>query len=79
MAAGQRPISDAALNEASPAPAWKDIPSWCVYGKADQIIPAEVQAFMAKRANAKKTVVIDGASHPAEVAKLIEEAAGSVS
>lgn len=84
MAAGQRPITDAALNEASPAPAWKDIPSWFVYGKADKNIPAEAQAFMAKRANAKKTVVIDGASHvvmtshPAEVAKLIEEAAGSV-
>jgi hypothetical protein len=36
------------------------------------------------RANAKKTVVFDGASHvvmsshPAEVAKLIEEAAASV-
>jgi pimeloyl-ACP methyl ester carboxylesterase len=36
---------------------------------------------MAKRANARKTVVIDGASHvvmtshPTEVAKLIEEAA----
>ncbi|MGK5004323.1 alpha/beta fold hydrolase [Janthinobacterium sp. LB2P70] len=84
MAVGQRPITDAALNEASPAPGWKGIPSWFVYGKADKNIPAEALAFMAKRANAKKTIVIDGASHvvmsshPAEVAKLIEEAAGSV-
>ncbi|WP_343731827.1 alpha/beta hydrolase [Duganella sp.] len=83
MAAGQRPITDAALNEASPAPAWKTIPSWFVYGKADKNIPAAALDFMAKRANAKKTVVIDGASHvvmtshPAEVAKLIEEAASA--
>ena len=81
MAAGQRPITDAALNEASPAPAWKTIPSWFIYGKADKNIPAASQDFMAKRANAKKTIVIDGASHvvmtshPTEVAKLIEEAA----
>ncbi|TFW16106.1 alpha/beta fold hydrolase [Duganella callida] len=81
MAAGQRPITDAALNEASPAPIWKTIPSWFVYGKADKNIPAAALEFMAKRANAKKTVAIDGASHvvmtshPAEVAKLIEEAA----
>lgn len=85
MAAGQRPITDVALNEASPAaPAWKTVPSWFVYGKADKNIPAEANAFMAKRANARKTVAVDGASHvvmtshPEEVAKLIEEAAGSV-
>lgn len=83
MAAGQRPITDAALNEASPAaPAWKTLPSWFIYGKADKNIPAEANAFMAKRAHATKTIVIPGASHvvmrshPDEVAKLIEEAAG---
>lgn len=84
MAAGQRPITDAALNEASPAPAWKTIPSWFTYGKADKNIPAASQDYMARRAHAKKTVVIDGASHvvmtshPAEVATLIEEAAATV-
>lgn len=85
MAVGQRPITDAALNEGSPAaPAWKTVPSWFVYGKADKNIPAEASAFMAKRANAKKTVVIDSASHvvmtshPDEVAALIEDAARTV-
>lgn len=83
MAAGQRPVTDAALNEASPdAPAWKTLPSWFIYGKADKNIPAAANAFMAQRAHAKKTVAIDGASHvvmtshPQEVARLIEEAAG---
>ncbi len=84
MAAGQRPITDAALNEASPAPAWKRIPSWFIYGKADKNIPAAAQDFMARRAQAKQTVVVAGASHvvmtshPAEVAALIETAAASV-
>lgn len=83
MAAGQRPITDAALNEPAPAPAWKTVPSWFIYGKADKNIPAASSEFMAKRANSKKTVVIEGASHvvmtshPAEVAKLIEEAASA--
>jgi pimeloyl-ACP methyl ester carboxylesterase len=84
MAAGQRPVTDAALNEASPAPAWKTIPSWFIYGKADKNIPAAALDFMSKRAQSKQTVVIAGASHvvmtshPAEVAKLIEAAAASV-
>jgi pimeloyl-ACP methyl ester carboxylesterase len=84
MAVGQRPITDAALNEVAPAsPAWKTVPAWFVYGKADKNIPAEAAAFMAKRANAKKTVAVDGASHvvmtshPDEVARLIEEAAAA--
>jgi pimeloyl-ACP methyl ester carboxylesterase len=84
MAAGQRPITDKALNEAEPAaPAWKHLPSYFIYGKGDKNIPAAAIEFMARRADAKKTVAIDGASHvvmtshPAEVAALIEEAAAA--
>lgn len=84
MAAGQRPVTDKALNEASPAdPAWKAVPSYFVYGKADKNIPAAALEFMAKRANAKKVVAVDGASHvvmtshPSEVADLIEAAAAA--
>jgi len=81
MSAGQRPITDAALHEASTVAAWKTIPSWFVYGSADLNIPPAAQAFMAGRAHARKTVVIEGASHvvmvshPAEVAALIDQAA----
>ncbi|WP_426702342.1 alpha/beta fold hydrolase [Rhodanobacter sp. Col0626] len=81
MAVGQRPVTDAALHEASTSAAWKTIPSWFVYGSADLNIPPAAQAFMAKRAHSRKTVVIKGASHvvmvshPAEVAALIEQAA----
>jgi pimeloyl-ACP methyl ester carboxylesterase len=83
MAAGQRPVTDAALHEASTSAAWKTIPSWFVYGSADLNIPPAAQAFMATRAHSRKTVVIKDASHvvmvshPAEVAALIEQAASA--
>jgi pimeloyl-ACP methyl ester carboxylesterase len=81
MAATQRPIAEAALNEASTEPAWKTTPSWFVYGDQDRNIPAAAIAWMAERARAKQTVVVKGASHvvmvshPREVAKVIESAA----
>ncbi|WP_380784745.1 alpha/beta fold hydrolase [Sphingomonas sp. R86521] len=81
MAATQRPITEGALNEPTVAPSWKTRPNWFIYGSADKNIPPAVQAFMAKRAGSKKTVVIAGASHvvmtsnPKAVADLIEEAA----
>lgn len=81
MAATQRPLAEAAGNEASPAPAWRHIPSWFVYGDKDKNIPPQALAFMAARAHSKQTVVVKGASHvvmvsnPGSVAKLIESAA----
>jgi pimeloyl-ACP methyl ester carboxylesterase len=82
MAATQRPITQEALGEASAAPAtWRRLPSYFVYGSLDRNIPAALHSFMAKRADAKATVAISGASHvvmvshPGEVARLIERAA----
>ncbi|HEY9619829.1 MAG TPA: alpha/beta hydrolase [Crinalium sp.] len=81
MASTQRPITEAALNEASDAPAWKSVPSWFIYGDRDLNIPAAVQSFMAERANSNETVVVNGASHvvmvshPDAVAEVIEHAA----
>ena len=81
MAIGQRPITEAALNEAAGEPSWTTIPSYFVYGTADKNIPAAAIEFMAERAHSRHTVAIKGASHvvmtshPAEVARLIEEAA----
>lgn len=83
MAAGQRPIAEAALGEASTAPAWKHIPTWFIYGDKDRNIPPAAMAFMAERAKARQTIVVQGASHvvmvshaPA-VASLIEKAAAA--
>jgi len=83
MAATQRPVTEAALNEAAGEPAWKSIPSWFVYGEQDKNIPPQAMAFMAQRAHARQTVVVKGASHvvmvsnPKTVAQLIESAASS--
>jgi pimeloyl-ACP methyl ester carboxylesterase len=83
MAATQRPITAAALNEKSAAPAWKTIPSWFIFGTSDKNIPNAAQAFMAKRAGSKEVVEIRGASHvvmvsnPNAVVKLIEDAANA--
>ena len=80
MAATQRPVTEAALNEPSGVAAWKTIPSWFIYGTLDKNIPEAAHAFMAKRAGSKKTVVIKGASHvvmishPDALVKLINEA-----
>lgn len=81
LAIMQRPIRDAALNEAVTAAAWKTVPSYSIYGSADLNIPAATMAFMSARAHSRHTVVVDGASHvvmvthPDQVAALIEEAA----
>ncbi|WP_336341531.1 alpha/beta hydrolase [Pseudomonas atacamensis] len=83
MAATQRPVTAAALNEAATEPAWKTVPSYFVYGDQDKNIPAQALAFMAERAHSKQTVVVKGASHvvmvsnPKAVASLIETAAAA--
>jgi pimeloyl-ACP methyl ester carboxylesterase len=83
MAATQRPVTSAALNEKSAAPAWKTIPSWFIFGTLDKNIPLAALEFMAKRADSKEAVVIEGASYvvmvsnPNAVVKLIEDAANA--
>jgi pimeloyl-ACP methyl ester carboxylesterase len=83
MAAGQRPITEAALNEAASEPTWKSVPSWFIYGDQDKNIPPQIMEFMAKRAQSRKTEVVKGASHvvmisnPKAVAKMIELAAAA--
>lgn len=81
MAVGQRPVTEAALNEQSTEGAWKTIPSWFVYGDRDRNIPPQALAFMAERAHSRQTIRVAGGSHvvmvshPAVVAALIERAA----
>ncbi len=83
MAATQRPITQGALAEPAGPGAWKTLPSWFIWGSADKNIPSALHAFMAQRAGAREAVEIKGASHvvmlshPAEVAAMIERAAGA--
>jgi pimeloyl-ACP methyl ester carboxylesterase len=83
MASTQRPVAQLALAEPSGIASWKLLPSYMIYGSSDRNIPPAVMRFMAERAHAVKTVVVDGASHalmvshPGEVTTLIEEAASA--
>ena len=82
MAATQRPVAQAALEEPAGArPLWEAIPSSFVFGDLDQSIPAAAQRWMAERAGARRTVELAGASHavavsrPSETADVILQAA----
>ena len=84
MAATQRPITEAALNEpAADNPLWETTDSWFIFGSEDHNIPVGAHRIMAGRAGAKRTVEVPGASHAvgvsraAETAMLILEAARS--
>src|SRR5262245_397444 len=84
MAVTQRPATQEALTEPSgDHPLWKDVPSWFLIGEEDHIIPAELQRYMAHRADAQRTVAVEGASHaiavsqPEATAGLILEASAA--
>jgi pimeloyl-ACP methyl ester carboxylesterase len=83
LAASQRPLTTAALNDPSGVPAWKTIPSWAVVGLDDHVIPASSQEAMANHANAKITRIhaphLSMISDPAAVTSVIEQAARATS
>jgi pimeloyl-ACP methyl ester carboxylesterase len=69
MAVTQRPVTEAALAEGLPtdAPAWRQLPSWFVFGDQDRNIPVEALRYMAERAGSKVTREVAGASHAVSV------------
>jgi acetyl esterase len=71
MAATQRPVTMAALSDGvtTNRPAWKDLPSWFVYGDEDLNIPAELQRFLVERAGARGSRELSGASHAISVSR----------
>jgi pimeloyl-ACP methyl ester carboxylesterase len=85
MAVTQRPVTEAALAEGLPTdtPAWRQLPSWFVFGDQDRNIPAEALRFMAERAGSKGTREVAGASHaisvgaPHQVTATILDAVGA--
>lgn len=83
MAATQRPVAQAALEEpAGPDPLWRHVPSYFVIPTEDRNIPAALQRSLAARAEAREVVELAGASHavgvsrPAQTAGLLLHAAG---
>lgn len=79
LAAGQRPVAQAALREKAVKAAWQTIPSWALLATEDKAIPLAAQQFMAERAKSKFVQV--KASHgvtvsePGKVADFIMKAA----
>jgi len=53
MAAGQRPIAEAAFTDPSGPPAWKRLPSWAVVATGDRTIGTDLVRSMAQRAGAR--------------------------
>lgn len=82
MAAGQRPITLAALREPATAAAWKKIPSWYLVATEDRNIPPAAERWMAERARARTVSVraphAVSVSDPQVVGDLILSAARSV-
>jgi pimeloyl-ACP methyl ester carboxylesterase len=69
LAATQRPVTQEALGAPSAKrPLWRECPSWFVFGEEDRNIPAALEHYMARRAGARRTIEIPGASHAISVA-----------
>ena len=79
MAVSQKPLNSSVFTASVPVAAWKTIPSWYVVSKRDHAINPDLERFYAKRMGAHTTEVdashVAFISHPAEIAKVIEEAA----
>ena len=78
MAATQRPITAAALEEPATSAAWRTVPSWNLVTTDDLAIPAASMRFMGERAGAHTVEVTAShavtVSRPDAVAELIREA-----
>jgi pimeloyl-ACP methyl ester carboxylesterase len=79
MAATQRPVAQAALEEKATQAAWQTKPTWDLITTQDLNIPVAAQRFMAERAHAHTTEIrashAVAVSHPDAVANVIEQAA----
>jgi pimeloyl-ACP methyl ester carboxylesterase len=67
MWAGQRPGDASTLRDPSGPPAWRQIRSWYLVARDDNLIPAAAQRFMAQRAGARTVEV--RASHVAMISQ----------
>jgi pimeloyl-ACP methyl ester carboxylesterase len=81
MAAAQKPIIGTVFGSSVQQAAWKTIPSWYVVAQEDRAINPELERFYARRMGAKTTEIksshVAFISHPAEVARVIEQAASA--
>ena len=84
MAVTQKAPIASTFGDSISTPAWKNKPSWYQVSSDDRMIHPENQKRMSARMGAKKVITLQAshaslASHPVEVAALIDEAAIAVS
>jgi len=81
VAATQKPIIASAFGASTPQVAWRTIPSWYMVATDDHALNPDLERFYARRMNAHTTEVRSShvmyISHPADVLKVIEEAASA--
>jgi len=79
----QQPLATSAFGDVMGVPAWKTRPSWYLVAADDQALPPEAERQFAARMGAATIEIPAGhlamVSHPAEVARLIQTAAETVS
>lgn len=79
-AATQKPLIGSVFGAKVDQAAWKTIPSWYLVSQEDRAINPDLERFYAKRMGAKTSEIkashVAFISHPTEVARLIERAAG---
>lgn len=83
LAVSQRPLAALAFSEEAPVAAWKTKPGWGIVSTADHTINPDVERFGYRRAGLRSVIEIDAPhpvmqSHPAEVAKVIADAAAEL-
>jgi pimeloyl-ACP methyl ester carboxylesterase len=82
LAATQRPISVACIQQKAPRPAWKAKPSWYLVAQEDRMINPATQSFLARRMGAQtRSEKVDhtpSVTAPALVLEIILEAVTSV-
>ncbi len=82
IAATQGPVRAANFEQKLSAAAWTQKPSWYIVAAQDRMIHPQAQQALAKKINAKTTVLNTGhvpmASNPAAVAEVILQAAAAV-
>src|SRR5262249_30496584 len=81
MAATQKPLNKSVFTASPSKAAWKSVPSWYVVAQEDRAVNPDLERFYAKRMGAKTTELksshVSFISHPAEITRLIEEAASA--
>jgi pimeloyl-ACP methyl ester carboxylesterase len=80
MFAVQQPLAANALATVMGVPAWKSFPSWYLVAENDEAIPPDAERSFASRMGATTVEVpsshVAMVSHPNDVVKLVEAAAG---